>query len=117
MELLKLIKNDKNSVLENSRICGCFILKSYSALDDSSAADLFTLCEEGANQNFTIKSTNPRVFFVDLRVQLLNYLIFNFLKTENFTDDRVETIFKSVLNCLNDYSRNQKGKIILINDK
>ena len=112
-KLVDLIKSSQTSVLENARICACYILKSYTCVDKHTALELLAVSIEGANENFTMKSVNSRAFFVELRAEIVLYVVHLFLTTDEMKGDNdlLLQIIGAITTCLEDYTRNQKGDI------
>mgnify|MGYP000080638301 CR=1 FL=1 len=110
-ELIGLLVSNQTSVLENARICACYILKSYTCFEMSNAIKLLDILLEGAREIFNMKSTHPRAFFVEVRAEILSYIIDLFLKSNPDDGEILNQIFGAILECFDDYTRNQKGDI------
>ena len=61
----------------------------------------------------TTKSSNPRAFFVQLRAEIILYVVEMFIKNgelENNSQTRSH-LMDAIIRCFEDYTRNQKGDI------
>ena len=111
--LISLISSNQNSVLENSRICACYILKSYPKVPSEMALSLTSIATEGAKNNFLSKATHPRAFFTDLRCEIISFITDFSLADDDFHKNLIEQdkLVKTLILCLDDYTRNHKGDI------